>query len=120
MTFIPDEIPEGQSGVVPSLYRIEDDECPVRSTGLSPEWKPPGPDLDAVTRMEFIQCFNSLGDRSIMDGAKYVRALEVGDELGVWLRVMNNNLTDSVVDPAIVIEGVRVSVFGSLEVQHER
>ena len=111
MTFIPDEIPEDKSEFLPFLYRIDDDECPVRSNGLSPEWKPPGPDLDDVSRMELIQYFNSFGERNIIDGAKFVRALEVGDELGVWLRVMNNDLTDGVIDPATVIEGVRVSVF---------
>ena len=53
-------------------------------------------------------------ERNMVDGAKSVRALEVGDELGVWLRVINNDLTDGVVDPATVIAGVRVSVFWEL------
>ena len=115
MDFFPDKIPEGQSKIIPFLYRIDDDEHPIRSDYTGPEWKPPNlRDLDDVSRLELIQYFNRFDTRNAMDGAKFVRALEGGDELGVWTRVTNNEFMDGLVDPVVVIEGVRVSVFWEL------
>ena len=108
-------IPEGQSEIVPFLYRIDDDERPIRSNYTDPEWKPPNlRDLDDASRMELIRYFDSFETRNTMDGAKFVRALEVGDELGVWSRVTNKGFMNGLVDPVVVIEGVRVSVFWEL------
>ena len=110
-----DKIPEGQSEIVPFLYRIDDDERPIRSDYTDPDWKPPNlRDLDEVSRIELIQYFNSFETRNTLDGAKFVRALEVGDELGVWSRVTNKDFMDGLVDPVVVIEGVRLSVFWEL------
>ena len=110
-----DRIPEGQSEIIALLHRIDDDERPIRSVYTDPEWKPPNlRDLDDVSCMELIQYFDSFQTRNTMDGAKFVRALEVGDELGVWSRVTNKDFMDGFVDPVVVIEGVRVSVFWEL------
>ena len=110
-----DNTPEGQSKIVAFLYRADDDEHPIRSGHADPESKPPNlRDLDDVSRMKLIQYFNSFETRNTMDGAKFVRSLEGGDELGVWSRVTNYKFMDDLVDPVVVIEGVRVSVFWEL------
>ena len=115
MDLFPDRIPEGQSNIIPFLYRIDDDEHPIRWEYTGPEWKPPDFwDVDDVSRLELIQYFNRFDTRNAMDGAKFVRALEVGDELGVWTRAANNDIMDDFVDPVVVIEGVRVGVFWEL------
>ena len=82
---------------------------------MTPEWKPSSlRDFDDVSRMELIKHLKSLDERDTIDGAEFVMALEVGDEAGVWSRVMNNDLIGGVVDPVTVIEGVRVGVFWEL------
>lgn len=115
MDFFPAKIPEGQSKIIPFLYRIDDDKYPIRTDYTGPDWK--SLDLqcfDDASQMELIQYVNRFDTRHAMDGAKFVRALEVGDELGIWTRAANNNLIDGLVDPVVVIEGVRVSVFWEL------
>ena len=115
MNLFLDEIIEGQSEIIPFLYRVDDDERPIRWDHRGRRWKPPDARcLDLYSRMKLIQYFHELDKRTTMDGAKFVRALEVGDELGVWTRVANIDLIDGVVEPVVVIEGVRVSVFWEL------
>ena len=112
MNLFLDKIPEGQSAIIPFLCRIDDDERPIRTDDMDSEWNPPNlRDLGDDSRMRLVQYFNSFETRNTLDGAKFVRALEVGDELGVWSRVTNNDFMDGLVDPVVVIEGVRVTVF---------
>ncbi|KAM0800061.1 hypothetical protein BDR22DRAFT_889726 [Usnea florida] len=115
MVLFLDKIPEGQSEIIPFLYRSDDDERPSRTGFTDSEWKPPilG-DLEDDSRMQLIQYFDSFEARYRMDGAKFVRNLEMGDEIGVWSRVTNKDSMEGFVDPVVVIEGVRVSVFWEL------
>ena len=70
-----DEYLEGESRTIPSVYRFDDDEV-IRSNPLNAE----------------------------RNGAEFVRALKVGDEIGVWSRVNESGYLT-------VIEGVSVTVF---------
>ena len=112
MNLFLDKIPEGQSEIIPFLYSIDDDKRPICTSFTDPEWKPLIlRDLDDDSRVQLNQYFDSFEKRYTMDGAKFVRNLEMGDEIGIWPRVTNKDSVGGLVDPVVVIEGVRVSVF---------
>ena len=97
---------EGESKTIKSVYRFDDDEF-GRFNPMNPKWCRILRTMDNVSegaRKDFYEYVKVLDDADRKDNAEFVRALRVGDEIGVWFRVEDSGCVT-------VIEGVRVTVF---------
>ena len=100
------EYPEGESRTTTSVYRFDDDDLSHSN--------PSGPRSDLWSQAVFVfseaqqedfdKFSQGLDGVDRRDGAEFVRALRVGDEIGVWSRVKES-------DSVLVIEGVRLTVL---------
>lgn len=95
---------EVESRTTKSVYRFDDDEV-TQSNSLNPYWSRILRAAHSPSRRKvFCEYVKSLDYADRGDDADFVRALRVGDEIGVWYRSKE-------IDHVTVIEGVRVTVF---------
>lgn len=88
------------------VYRFDDDES-ARSKPLSSNWSRILRNMHNTSpgaRKEFLEYVKLLDDADREDEADFVRALRVGDEIGVWSGSKESGYVT-------VVEGVRVTVF---------